>query len=41
MPEWVPLNWAILKHPANWVIIWVILILGGFLLHSLKQYHQS
>jgi hypothetical protein len=27
MPEWVPLNFALLKHPLNWFIVFFMVAL--------------
>lgn len=27
MPEWVPINWALMKHPLNWFIVFFMVVL--------------
>jgi len=27
------INWTLVKHPLNWVTIWLMLFLGGMALH--------
>jgi len=31
------LNWAILKNPLNWAIVWVVLLIGAFFFHLLHE----
>jgi len=33
--KWVPINWAIIGHPLNWVTITLMVILGMFALNLL------
>lgn len=34
-------NTAILKHPLNWVIVLLMLIIAGFIVDILVSYHKS
>lgn len=27
--DWLPINWAIIKEPYNWIIIFLIVVLIG------------
>jgi len=27
--QWVPLNFALMKHPANWAIVTLMVLIGG------------
>ncbi len=35
MPEWFPLNWNLMKYPTNWVIVTLMVLIGGIALHLL------
>lgn len=30
----MPVNFAILKHPANWFLVGFVMVMMGFVLHS-------
>ncbi len=30
MPEWVPLNWGLMKNPFNWIIILLMVLIAAF-----------
>lgn len=32
MPDWVPINWDLIKHPANWAIIILMVLFFGLVL---------
>lgn len=33
--DYIPLNFAIMGHPLNWLTIWLMLVIAGFALQSL------
>jgi hypothetical protein len=35
------LNWAIIKHPLNWAIVLLMLVIAGFIVDILAQYHAA
>jgi len=35
------INWQLLSHPMNWLIVWMMLIIGALLLDVCRQYHQQ
>ena len=39
--DWLPINFGLLRHPVNWLTIWVILFLGGFIVHLAMTYHTG
>lgn len=40
--DWLPINWAIAKHPLNWVIITLMVIIGMFALNLvLSPWHVT
>jgi hypothetical protein len=39
--EWLPLNFAILRNPVNWLTVWTLLLLAGLLLDQALQYHTK
>lgn len=39
--KYVPLNWGIIKHPANWVIVLLMVIIAGFALDQAIRYFQT
>lgn len=30
MPDWVPINWGLIKNPANWIIILLMVLIATF-----------
>lgn len=32
LPDWVPLNWAIISNPVNWVMIFLMVLIGTIVL---------
>lgn len=30
MPDWVPINWGLIKNPLNWIIILLMVLIAGF-----------
>lgn len=37
----LPLNFAIMRNPINWVIVTIILFIGGLLGHFIFQFHNK
>jgi len=38
MLEYIPLNFAIMKQPMNWVIVLLMVIIAGFMLDIILAY---
>ncbi len=34
-PEWLPINWTLISHPANWAVVILMIAIAGFALHLL------
>jgi hypothetical protein len=41
MPNWVPLNWDIMRHPVNWIIVFLMVVIAGIALDVLSQWAAS
>jgi len=41
MLEYIPLNFAILKQPMNWVIVLLMVIIAGFMLDIILAYFRQ
>jgi hypothetical protein len=39
--DWLPLNFAILRNPVNWLTVWTLLLLAGLLLDRILEYHTG
>lgn len=29
MPEWVPINWGVIKNPLNWIIVTLMVLIAA------------
>ncbi len=41
LTEYIPINWAIIKSPVNWVTVVVMLAFGAFAFDLAKMYFQN
>lgn len=41
MPEWVPLNWGIMKNPLNWIIVLLMVLIAAFAVDILASKKES
>lgn len=39
--EYLPLNFAIMRHPSNWVTVILMVILAGIALDVILAWHSS
>lgn len=39
--EWVPINWRIIRHPANWVIVLLMVLMASFILDIANQWFAN
>jgi glucose-6-phosphate-specific signal transduction histidine kinase len=39
--RYIPLNWEIIKHPVNWLIVLLMVILAGFIIDITIAYFQT
>lgn len=39
--DWLPINWGLIKNPLNWIIILLMLIIGGFALDAILPHPNS
>lgn len=37
----IPLNWRILAHPVNWIIVLLMVIIAGFALDIVNQWWET
>lgn len=37
----MPINLSIIKNPANWLIVWLAALIGGFALHAFVKNTSS
>jgi hypothetical protein len=35
--ELAPMNWAFLKEPINWLVVWTMLVIGWFLFRTIQR----
>lgn len=35
------INWDLMKHPMNWIIVILMVLIGGIALHFILQYQVS
>jgi hypothetical protein len=33
MPSWVPINLELIRNPYNWVVVILMIVIGGMALH--------
>jgi len=38
MPDWVPINWDLIKHPSNWLIVILMTVFGLFVVEMVAQW---
>jgi len=34
----LPINWALLRHPINWIIVLLMILIAGFVLDLVAMY---
>jgi hypothetical protein len=39
--EYVPINFGMLRHPENWLIVCLMVLIGAFLLESLSNWYVA
>lgn len=39
--KYVPLNWRILAHPVNWIIVVLMVLIAGFILDIANQWWET
>lgn len=35
--EWLPLNWQLMSHPFNWVIVYLVIIIFGLIMQLVSK----
>lgn len=38
MPDWVPINWGLIKHPSNWLIVILMTVFGLFVVEMVARW---
>jgi hypothetical protein len=41
MPDWVPLNFGLMRHPANWIIVVLMIVFASMGAHVIVSHYQQ
>lgn len=39
--KYIPINWRLIKHPANWAIVFLMVVIAGFAIELIYNYINS
>lgn len=39
--DWTPINWGLIKHPMNWIVILLMVFIGGATIHYILQWQTG
>lgn len=37
----IPINWGMIRHPENWLIVCLMVLIGAFLLETISNWYVS